>query len=210
MRQSGREDRKLSEVRAVLHRLQGLPTERQSAGPRLAELGFRRGYLFGIASNTTVLVTAALVLVFGYVLPGFGPQATSTPKDDPNRQVASLKLPDASGVFTGSAVSTEERPGASATVGPTVEAAQALMSTGRVQAARQRLLAMTPDGSPHVAWALARSYDPNHLKEIQGADAAPDVAEATRWYRTWYAAAVKQRMISDSVSVEKIIGSMRP
>ena len=210
MRQSGREDRKLSEVRAVLHRLQGLPAERQSAGPRLAELGFRRGYLFGIASTTTVIVTAALVLVFGYVLPGFGPQATSTPKDEPNRQVAPLKLPDASGNFTGSAVSTEERPGASATVGPTVEAAQALMSTGRVQAARQRLLAMTPDGSPHVAWALARSYDPNHLKEIQGADAAPDVAEATRWYRTWYAAAVKQRMISDSVSVEKIIGSMRP
>lgn len=210
MRQSGREDRKLSEVRAVLHRLQGLPAERQSAGPRLAGLGFRRGYLFGIASTTTVMVTAALVLVFGYVLPGFGPQATSTPKDDPNRQVASLKLPDASGVFTGSAVSTEERPGGSATVSPAVEAAQALMSTGRVQAARQRLLAMAPDGSPHVAWALARSYDPNHLKEIQGADAAPDVAEATRWYRTWYAAAVKQRMISDSVSVEKIIGSMRP
>ena len=196
MHQSGREDRKLSEVRAVLHRLQGLPAERQPAGPRLAELGFRRGYLFGIASTTTVIVTAALVLVFGYVLPGFGPQATSTPKDDPNRQVASLKLPDASGNFTGSAVSTEERPGASATVGPTVEAAQALMSTGRVQAARQRLLAMTPDGSPHVAWALARSYDPNHLKEIQGADAAPDVAEATRWYRTWYAAAVKQGMMS--------------
>ena len=156
------------------------------------------------------MVTAALVLVFGYVLPGLGPQATSTPKDDPNRQVASLKLPDASGVFTGSAVSTEERPGASAAVSPAVEAAQALMSTGGVQAARQQLLAMAPDGSPHVAWALARSYDPNHLKEIQGADAAPDVAEATRWYRTWYAAAVKQRMISDSVSVEKIIGSMRP
>jgi hypothetical protein len=210
MRQSGREDRNLSEVRAVLHRLRGLPAERQSAGPRLAELGFRRGYLVGIASTTTVMVTAALVLVFGYVLPGFGPQATSTPKDDPNRQVASLKLPDASGVVTRSAISTEERPGVSTTVGPAAEAAQALMSTGRVQAARQRLLAMASDGSPEVAWALARSYDPNHLKEIQGADAAPDVAEATRWYRTWYAAAVKQGMISDSVSLEKIIGSTRP
>lgn len=91
-----------------------------------------------------------------------------------------------------------------------MEAAQALMSTGRVQAARQRLLAMTPDGSPHVAWALARSYDPNHLKGVQGADAGPDVAEATRWYRTWYAAAVKQGMITDSISLEKIVGSMRP
>jgi hypothetical protein len=253
MRQSGREDRNLSEVRAVLHRLQGLPAERQSAGPRLAELGFRRGYVVGIASTTTVMVTAALVLVFGYVLPGFEPQATSTPKDDPNRQVASLKLPDASGVVTRSAgstdeqpsvsstvgptatpkddpnrqvaslklpdasgvvtrsaASTDERPGVSTTVGPAAEAAQALMSAGRVQAARQRLLAMVSDGSPEVAWALARSYDPIRLKEIQGADAAPDVAEAIRWYRAWYAAAVKQRLISDSVSLEKIIGSMHP
>jgi hypothetical protein len=204
-------------VRAVLHRLQGLPGERQSAGPRRAELGFRRGYLIGIASTTTVIVTAALVVVFGYVLPGFGPPATSTPKQatsmpkgDPKRQVASSKSADAPGAFAGSAVSIEERPGASAVVNPAVEAAQTLMSTGRVQAARQRLLAVASEGSPHVAWALARSYDPNHLKEIQGADAAPDVAEATRWYRTWHAAAVKQRMISDSVSLEKIIGSMRP
>jgi hypothetical protein len=210
MRQSRREDRKLREVRGLLYRLEQLPAERQPAGSRLAELGFRRGYLVGIASTTTVMVTAALVLVFGYVLPGFGPQATSPPKDHPNRQLASSKLPDAPGVFTGPAVSPEERPGASATVRPDVEAAQALMSTGRVQAARQRLLAMASDGSPHVAWALARSYDPNHLKEIQGADAGPDVAEATRWYHTWYAAAVKQRMITDGVSLEKIIGSMRP
>jgi hypothetical protein len=91
-----------------------------------------------------------------------------------------------------------------------VEAAQALMSTGRVQAARQQLLAMASDGSPDIAWALARSYDPNHLKGIEGADAGPDVAEATRWYRMWHAAAVKQRMIPDSVPLEKIIGSMQP
>jgi hypothetical protein len=212
MDQSKREDRKLSEVRGVLHRLQGLPAERQSAPSRPAELGFRRGYLVGIASTTTVIMTAAVVLVFafGYVLSGFGPQATSTPKDGPNRQLASPRVPDAPGVFTGSTVSPEARPGASTTVGPAVEAAQALMSTGRVQAARQRLLAMASDGSPDVAWALARSYDPNHLKGIQGADAGPDVAEATRWYRTWYAAAVKQGLITDSVSLEKIIGTMRP
>ena len=240
MDQSRRQDRKLSEVRGVLHRLQGLP-EPQPAGSRTAELGFRRGYLVGIAGTTTVMVTAAMVLVFGYVLPSFRPEATSTPKDGPNRQLASSKVsdasgvltgstvspeerpvasttvspavekvPDASGVVTGSTVSPEERPVASTTVSPAVEAAQELMSTGRVQAARQRLLAMASDGSPEVAWALARSYDPNHLKGIQGADAGPDVAEATRWYRTWYAAAVKQRMITNSVSLEKIIGSMRP
>jgi hypothetical protein len=209
MDQSRRVDRKLSEVKGVLHRLQGLPDRPQPAGSRPAELGFRRGYLIGIASTTTVMLMAAVVLVFGYALPGFRPQATSTPKDGPSRQLASSKVPDAPGVFTGSAVSLEERPSASTTVRPAVEAAQALMSTGRVQAARQRLLAMASDGTPDVAWALARSYDPNHLKEIQGADAGPDVAEATGWYRTWYAAAVKQRMISDSFSLEKIIGSMQ-
>jgi hypothetical protein len=210
MPQSRSEDRKLREVKGLLYRLEQLPAERPSAGSQLAELGFRRGYLIGIASTTTVMVTAALVLVFGYVLPDFGPPATSPPKSDPNRQLAASNLPDTPGAFTGATVSPEERPGASTTVNPDVEAAQALMSTGRVQAARQRLLAMSSDGSPHVAWALARSYDPNHLKEIQGADAGPDVAEATRWYRTWHAAAVKQGMITDSVSLEKIIGPMRP
>ena len=210
MRQSGREDRKLSEVRGLLYRLERLPAERQPAGSGLAEVGFRRGYLVGIASTTTVMMTAALVLVFGYVLPDSGPQATPTPKDAPNRELASPKLPDTSIVFTAPAVSLEEPTGPSAAVRPAVEAAQALMNAGQVQAARQRLLAMASDGSPHVAWALARSYDPNHLKEIQGADARADVAEATRWYRTWYAAAVKQRMITDSGALEKIIGSMRP
>jgi hypothetical protein len=174
-------------------------------------MGFRRGYLIGIASTTTVIVTAALVLVFGYVLPSFEPPATPTPKEDTNRQAASSKLPDRPGTFTGPEVATEERPDAStAASSAAAEAAQALMSTGRVKAARQQLLAMAPDRSPHVAWALARSYDPNHLREIQGADAAPDVAEAARWYRTWHTAAVKQRIISESVSLEKIISSMRP
>jgi hypothetical protein len=210
MAQSGRLDRKLSEVRGVLHRLQGLPPERQAADSRTEDVGFRRGYLIGIASTTTVLVTVAVILIFGYALPGFGPLGPSTPKDVPIRQPASSKAPDAWSVFTGPTVSPGERPAASTTVSPAVEAAQALMNTGRVQAARQQLLAMVSDGSPDVAWALARSYDPNHLKGIEGADAGPDVAEATRWYRMWHAAAVKQRMIPDSVPLEKIIGSMQP
>jgi hypothetical protein len=209
MNQSRRQDRKLNEVRGVLHRLQGLP-EPQSADPRIADVGFRRGYLVGIAGTTTVIVTAAMVLVFGYLLPDSGTEATSTPKDGANRQVVSSKVPDAPGVVTGAPASPGERPGASSTLSPAVVAAQELMSSGRVQAARQRLLAMAPEGSPEVAWALARSYDPNHLKGIEGADAGPDVAEATRWYRTWYAAAVKQGMVADSVSLERIIAPMRP
>jgi hypothetical protein len=204
MDQSGREDPKLSEVRAVLHRLQGLPNEPQPVGSRRAVPAFRRGYLIGITGTVTVMVMAAVVLAFGYALPSRNP-----PRDVPSRQTAP-KAPDASSVLTGSAASSETRPGASSTVRPAVEAAQALMSTGRVQAARQRLLAMASDDSPDVAWALARSYDPNHLKAINGTDAGPDVAEATRWYRMWHAAAIKQGMITDNVPLEKIIGSMQP
>jgi hypothetical protein len=208
--QSGREDPKLREVRAVLHRLRGLPAEPQSAGSGPADPGFRRGYLVGIAGTVTVITAAAVVLAFGFAVPGLRPQTNSAPKGVPDPQLASSKVPDASGTLTGSAVSSEARPASSPTVRPTAEAAQALMSTGRVQAARQQLLAIASDGSPDVAWALARSYDPNHLKGVQGADAGPDVAEAARWYRTWYAAAVKQGLITDSISLEKIVGSMRP
>jgi hypothetical protein len=210
MDQARREGRKLGEVREVLHRLQGLPDERQSASSPPAEHGFRRGYLVGIAGTTTVIVTAAMVLVFGYLLPSLSPEATSTPKDGPDRPLAPSKVTDTPGIFAESTVSPKERPVASTMASPGVEAAQALMSAGRVQAARQRLLAMAPDDTPEVAWALARSYDPNHLRGIQGADAAPDIAEATRWYRAWHAAAVKQSMITDGVSLDKIIGSMRP
>ena len=211
MHQSGGADPKLREVRAVLHRLQRLPDEPQSAGSGPADSGFRRGYLVGIAGTVTVITAAAVVLAFGFAVPGLRPQTTSAPKGVPDLQLASSTVPEASGILAGSVVSSKARPASSPTVRPpAVEAAQALMSTGRVQAARQQLLAIASDGSPDVAWALARSYDPNHLKGVQGADAGPDVAEATRWYRTWYAAAVKQGMITDSISLEKIVGSMRP
>jgi len=83
------------------------------------------------------------------------------------------------------------------------------MSSGRVQAARSELFSIDPKGSVDVAWALARSYDPNFLSTLSAADAAPDIAEATRWYRTWYALAVKEGLVADTVSPERIIRSMR-
>jgi len=84
-----------------------------------------------------------------------------------------------------------------------------LMAAGRIQAAREELLRLVPEDTADVAWALARTYDPNFLATIPVADAGPNVAEATRWYRTWYAVAVKQGMVGDSVSLDRIIGSMR-
>jgi hypothetical protein len=93
---------------------------------------------------------------------------------------------------------------------PALEAALDLMTKGRVRAARERLLALAGGGAPQadVAWALARSYDPNYLVAIPSADVPPDIKEATRWYRAWYAAAVRQGLVADSVSLERIIGSM--
>jgi hypothetical protein len=90
-----------------------------------------------------------------------------------------------------------------------IDVAQELLSKGQVQAARKQLLGLSSGDNADVAWMLARSYDPNFLATIPHADAAADVEQATQWYRTWHAAAVMQGMVPNSVSVERIIGSMR-
>jgi hypothetical protein len=86
--------------------------------------------------------------------------------------------------------------------------ASELMASGQVQAARDVLLRATQGGSADVAWALARSYDPNFLVTVPAADAGPNVTEATRWYRSWYEIAVRQGLVADSVSLDRIIRSM--
>jgi len=90
-----------------------------------------------------------------------------------------------------------------------VDAAQDLLAKGQVQAARKQLLGLASADAADVAWMLARSYDPNFLVTLPSADGAGDVEQATRWYRIWHAAAVKQGLVPNSVSVERIIGSMR-
>jgi len=90
-----------------------------------------------------------------------------------------------------------------------VDAAQDLLAKGQVQAARKQLLGLASADAADVAWMLARSYDPNFLVTLPSADGAADVEQATRWYRIWHAAAVKQGLVPNSVSVERIIGSMR-
>jgi hypothetical protein len=90
-----------------------------------------------------------------------------------------------------------------------IDTAQDLLSRGQVQAARKQLLGLASADAADVAWMLARSYDPNFLITLQSADGSPDIDQATRWYRIWHAAAVKQGLVPNSVSVERIIGSMR-
>jgi hypothetical protein len=90
-----------------------------------------------------------------------------------------------------------------------IDTAQDLLARGHVQAARKQLLGLASADAADVAWMLARSYDPNYLVTLPSADGSPDVDQATRWYRIWHAAAVKQGLVPNSVSVERIIGSMR-
>jgi hypothetical protein len=90
-----------------------------------------------------------------------------------------------------------------------IDAAQDLLSKGQVQAARKQLLGLASADATDVAWMLARSYDPNFLVTLPNSDGSPDVEQATRWYRIWHAAAVKQGLVPNSVSVDRIIGSMR-
>ena len=90
-----------------------------------------------------------------------------------------------------------------------IDTAQDLLSKGQVQAARKQLLGLASADAADVAWMLARSYDPNFLVTLPSADGSPDIDQATRWYRIWHAAAVKQGLVPNSVSVERIIGSMR-
>jgi hypothetical protein len=90
-----------------------------------------------------------------------------------------------------------------------LQLASRLISAGRVAAGRAELLRIAPQNSADVAWALARSFDPKFIGPIENADARPDIDEAAKWYRRWHALAIEQGMIADSVSIERIIQSMR-
>jgi hypothetical protein len=155
---------------------------------------------------------AAMMLAAIALLVGLGTYAFVVfvgPKDS-TALLSSRRGPD------DAVASNASSPLPSASLRPAPPSAQAVlqralhnMTSGRIQAARSELLRIDPEGSVDVAWALARSYDPNFLSTVPAADAAPNIAEATRWYRTWYALAVKEGLVADSVSPERIIRSMR-
>jgi hypothetical protein len=194
-------DRRLDEVKAILRRLQHISVE--SADPTDATSPPLRALPHRVPMAAVLAAIVLLVGVGTYALFSF---VGST--DWTARRSSSRTSEDAAASST--------RPPRDAPPQYTPPSSQALlrralhnMSSGRVQAARGELLSIDPEGSVDVAWALARSYDPNFLGTLATADAAPDIAEATRWYRTWYALAVKEGLVADTVSPERIIRSMR-
>ena len=214
MDQSGREDPKLREVKAVLHRLQGLPADPESADFRAEHMPPPLGFRIGVAGIVVAAVAAAMVLALA-AFPDLRQRATSVSKGSPETarpaETAAPKTAQGGAADSTSVAKTGPVPDPAKTpaIKAALDGAKTFMDSGRVKAARQRLHAVASDGSPDVLWALARSYDPNVLAQISSADAPPDVAEAERWYRAWYAAAVKQGLVRDSVSLERIIGSMQ-
>jgi|RhiMetdeSRZDD1v2_1073273.scaffolds.fasta_scaffold223978_2 hypothetical protein len=210
MARSDNKDPKLSEVKAVLQRLQGFEAEADvpailkpvSAGPR-------SGLGVAVAAWTVILATAIGLLgaVYLFVLTtGPAPEPPRTAEEAPARTASVAQSPPRA-QEPGPPPSSQPTDPSGPELKAALEGARALMAKGRVRAAREQLLALASKGSPDAAWDLARSYDPNVLAALQ-ADASPDVKEAARWYRAWYAAAVREGLVADSVSLERIIGSM--
>jgi hypothetical protein len=211
MAHSDKKDSKLDEVRAVLRRLQGLPTEDEPDPLEAAR--FARGVR--VLAVASIGITVVGIAGGAYLLTSFNQPVTSTSGTKPavTAEKPARAAPPASGPKEMPPLSPASRPTTAdpSAVKPTLDMALDLMAKGRIRAARERLLALADGGLPtaDVAWALARSYDPNHLVTLPAPDSAPDLKEATRWYRLWYGAAVRQGLVADSVSLERIIGSMR-
>jgi len=207
MGRSGGKDPKLSEVKAVLQRLQGIGAEGESDDLESPPPARGSGTLKPIVAAT--IVTVAVGILGGVaVFIGFDAPSNGAPGAKP---AGTADKPTRDAAAPVAAVSTA-RPSGAAKAPVTkaaLETARGLMAKGQVRAARAQLLALADQASPDAAWDLARSYDPNVLVAVPAADAGPDVKEATRWYRTWYAAAVREGLVADSVSLERIIGSMK-
>jgi hypothetical protein len=228
-------DLNLAEVKAVLGRLQQISRRSHGAGDqagrggtpdlpgapapaesRSSDPALRITSLIALVMNgprharAVALIVLLLTLFAGLaLLIGIGerpgpvkepPLVRAPPSVNEPAPLAGPGNPAPAGVL---AQEAQKSPAAAA-----LQTASDLMSSGQVRAARDVLLRLAPGESADVAWALARSYDPNYLVTIGAADASPNVPEATRWYRTWFDTAVKQGLIADSVSLDRIIRSM--
>lgn len=206
MRLLRRKDAKLDEVKTVLRRLQAF-----AASPQVLDTESATDKRPRVPRPLVVAVVAATIAAFG-AFGAYTLMSSHRPTLVVDRQPPPVAVPER----TATDLAPKVRPktvDASNLDGPTaklrLQAALDLLNEGRVSAARRQLLALASENAPEVSWALARSYDPNFLRTLTSPDAAPDIEEATRWYRTWHAAAVKQGLIAESVALDRIIGSMR-
>lgn len=183
MKRPSKDDRRIREVKAILEGLQRYSTSGQSMATAAHETPAAHGRMVKILFAIALVGAGAVGLTIFFTRSN-----NSTP------ETLSVGVPF-----------SPAQPKQDAAV----QDALALLTAGRIQSARERLTPLATAHSVDAAWALARSYDPNFLRTIAGADAAPDVVEAKRWYQTWYALAVKEGLVADSISLERIIKSMQ-
>lgn len=213
-------DKELDAVRLALRRIQRIASEPmdENDAPGGEPVAAGRGGLAsrypGLARKVP-LQLAAMIFAGAVVAAGvavftslglFGPVAQA-----PDRQVAARE-------DTGSTIAPQPalepqargaQPAPVARVAANLEMeAQRLLEAGRVREARQSL-ANGAQRSPELALILARSYDPNYLRLIPNVDAAADVAEAERWYRTWRDIASEQGLVMEPERFDRIIKAMR-
>jgi hypothetical protein len=110
-------------------------------------------------------------------------------------------------------------PGARAPLAPSVPPADArdvalaearsLFESNNIEAAREKLRGFAPEKNADIAWALARTYDPRHIRSVGGQAEAADLAEAEKWYRRWYALGVEAGLVSQNFRIERLIEAMR-
>jgi hypothetical protein len=196
--------RQLEEVRAILQHLQALAAESGTGVPAatLAKSTHPRRVAGRrtLAAGLGLLGGLATIGLGAYVLNGLG-QRTGPSAGIPAIQSSEGSAFPAAG---------DRQPAGKveASAQSILEKALQDLAAGHIKAARDALIRSQHQGSADMAWTLARSYDPKFLAEIAHRDAEPNVTEAARWYRIWYSRAVTDGLVADSVSLERIIGSM--
>jgi hypothetical protein len=198
-----KKDRQLNEVKTILRRLQHIANE-----PNSVDLENARGagaYLISRPTRLTIAATVATAVAALGLLASYGLVSFREPSDPAENWAPQGSRAPLDMVIARSDAALPPPPQAQRIL----QSALQQMANGQVQAARSQLAPIASEGSADAAWSLARSYDPNYLGTIPSADAAADVEEATRWYQIWHTLAVKEGLVADSISLERIIRSMR-
>ena len=204
---------RLEEVKTLLHQLQQISSETSNANARgrsedasglvavnpedaSPARGIRPLVLGGAALLVMGATTGAWFLYGERVL------------QKPDRQAAAVQPSMAVEALPWPAGGPEPHPEAEAAL-PLLQQAQQMMLGGDISGARVILMRSADAGPPDVALALARSYDPNFLRSVTNPNAAPDIEQATLWYRRWHNAAVQNGQITDTLRLDRILRSMQ-
>jgi len=199
---------RLEEVKSLLHQLQRIRSEPANADQR----GRPEGNATAASSAARRLPVAPLIMGGAALLTAttIGAWFVFTPQMLPNPEP--LAAPQSVAVEPRplpSPVGTPEPRPETATELPLLRSAQQMMLGGDISGARAILAQSADSGPPDVALALARSYDPNFLRSVTNPNAAPDIEQATHWYRRWHNAAVQNGQITDTLRLDRILRSMQ-